>query len=1030
MRMAVSLRTLIERSASPYESDCLGVQQGRMPNVTIRQIGRSAVLSLTLAAVVCAFAEQRVAATLAQTLESFTRPLLFTYGSWEKLTSVYGGALVVRAPDGRGGGGQNLPVPTDLRSKSTQSPAVIVTIGPGHRARRMKVMLRDDRGGAAIWAFDLVDVARGRQMLLTPVDIAALDFPNETEGKALDLSRVHQVHVQGDWSGEAFDLAIEELGLVELSSEMLAVRKRRQDEVMTARRHAESDKLSARTSIRHVDTSPVITHVGLVDRDILGVTIADGVHIPGKAIPYDARPGDQIVFSDSQVLVDVEGEIRREGARRTLMRSGSPVGYVAGGRNGQFFLWPFESRTGDRLELRTVDDVDSYRVVSADDPVFTKAVRPLSVYRKTKPSNRVYPREQQTLRHTIYLKLPAPLVDGKIYTIDFPGLNVEKRSVRFAFNDKVVRSEAIHTQQVGYRPDDPYKRAFLSIWLGTGGGHALDRFATFQLIDSSGRAVHRGKIERVLAVDGKERIRGSDNLSRTAVYAMDFSGFQQPGGYHVHVPGLGISHPMVIDADVWRGAFEKSMHGFLAQRSGIALGPPATEFVRPRSLHPADGVRVFRSTAQWKPAKSTDDWFKGLIDGRTSELMPNAWGGYHDAGDFDRSSFHMWASYEQLELLELFPDYFRHQKLRLPANESSDALPDLLNEVLWNMECWRRLQEPDGGVSGGIESSSHPRPGENSVTDSLVLMAYSPDVESTYLFAAVAARTARVANDYDKALARTYADSALRAWDWSEARRAAANLDDETTERMNDVRNTAAVDLLALTGQKRFDLAFQQTTKLRSTEFLIVQQGAAFMYSRLPEGLGADDLKTLAKRRLLDQADKALAYGDGNAFGLTSEVQEMPLIGSVGAFTTPGMRSRILPRAHYLTGDSKYLAGAIRACNFSLGANPDNMTMTTGVGIAAPIAPLHLDSRLSGQPPPEGLTVFGAYDSASLPSFADSSEWVHKWLLPNMMVPSSRTWPPAEAYVDFFLWPLMNEHTIAQTMGPTGYYWGYLAARR
>lgn len=39
------------------------------------------------------------------------------------------------------------------------------------------------------------------------------------------------------------------------------------------------------------------------------------------------------------------------------------------------------------------------------------------------------------------------------------------------------------------------------------------------------------------------------------------------------------------------------------------------------------------------------------------------------------------------------------------------------------------------------------------------------------------------------------------------------------------------------------------------------------------------------------------------------------------------------------------------------------------------------------------------------------------------------SWPAAEFYVDVYKWPVMNEYTVHQTFGPTGYRWGYLAAR-
>jgi endoglucanase len=45
------------------------------------------------------------------------------------------------------------------------------------------------------------------------------------------------------------------------------------------------------------------------------------------------------------------------------------------------------------------------------------------------------------------------------------------------------------------------------------------------------------------------------------------------------------------------------------------------------------------------------------------------------------------------------------------------------------------------------------------------------------------------------------------------------------------------------------------------------------------------------------------------------------------------------------------------------------------------------------------------------------------------MVPPSRTWPAHESYWDIYTVPSSNEFTIHQTIIPTAFYWGFLAAR-
>jgi len=44
--------------------------------------------------------------------------------------------------------------------------------------------------------------------------------------------------------------------------------------------------------------------------------------------------------------------------------------------------------------------------------------------------------------------------------------------------------------------------------------------------------------------------------------------------------------------------------------------------------------------------------------------------------------------------------------------------------------------------------------------------------------------------------------------------------------------------------------------------------------------------------------------------------------------------------------------------------------------------------------------------------------------------PPATKWPVVEGYFDIYLWAPVCEYTVHQTLGPTSYVWGYLAARR
>jgi endoglucanase len=772
-----------------------------------------------------------------------------------------------------------------------------------------------------------------------------------------------------------------------------------------------------------------VVHVGAVAPDILGITIQNGEIDRQPMVPYEPQSGDVIHEAEGTALVIDDGQIKQGPIERVLERNKQRLGYIVGGRDGKRFLVPFEKRKAEAAPLTLPEAAADLRILSEDDSNYAAGQVPLKLFRKTKPTDRLMnDAAEQLLRHTIYLQLKDPLQQGRTYRIEVKGT---AEPIVYTHNASRSRSEAIHVNHLGYRPDDPYKVAHLSIWLGTGGGYRYDeRVRRFDVLDEATRdAVFQGVIEQVLDKDATEKMRVEKNYSATSVYRLDFTSFTRPGRYVIRVPGVGCSDPFIIGATAYDNAFRASMTGFVNQRSGVALGPPVTDFVRPRDFHPDDGVRVFQSTVSMPDALKAGDWFKPLVDGRTEELVPGAWGGYHDAGDYDRHAGHLTATLLHLELLDLFPEFFAKTKLALPGDESSNRYPDLLDEALWNIDCYVRLQRDDGAVRGGIESSAHPRKQEPDFVDSLVVMAYAPDPRSSYLLAASAARASRLLERTDAVRAQLLSASAMKAFDWAVANEKsfADRIGEGYANEQDESKAIASAELLRLTRDAKYDQAFKDSAKVTTEQIVSpMHNAAAFAYTRLPADVGDASLKQQCRDAIRRSADAALAFADGNAFGITTEFVGIPEMGPCGYFTTPGMISQVLPRAHALFGEEKYLKGVVRACNFSLGANPDNMTFTTGVGHRSPRSPLHITSRSTGQPAPVGLTMYGSSDPARRDEF---NEWVHKWFIGKTMVPDSYSWPATEFYVDFYLWPMMNEFTIHQNLGPTSYYWGYLMAR-
>ena len=545
----------------------------------------------------------------------------------------------------------------------------------------------------------------------------------------------------------------------------------------------------------------------------------------------------------------------------------------------------------------------------------------------------------------------------------------------------------------------------------------------------TGSIAFTGTTQQVLAVDGTESlwIKPAKNYTQTAVQRLDFSALTKPGTYRLAVDGIGCSYPFTIGDSVWEHAFLVQMKGLYNQRSGIALGPPYSDFKKPRDFHPDDGAIATRTTFDF--AKGSPTAYAEIAKGDTGEVVKNAWGGYHDAGDWNpRRVSHMYVTLAQLELMELYPSYFASLKLNIPPSDHP-GLPDIISEALFEIDCFRRLQRADGAMPWGIETNGDPLSGEISWLSTQHCYVAPPTIRESWFYAAVAGRAAKVLRAYDAALSKTYEQSAIAAFTWAEqtyAKDRSAKDSAAAAWDAIDNRNLSAVILYDLTNDQSYHAVFVEDTGLKDPKADLyswghrIQSHAVFQYARLEHADPA--LKAAAIAGITRLADLSLDYANGNAFHLTNRERARPMF--AGFFGSPGGTE--LARAHYLTGKPEYLAGTLRSCLYPAGANPGNRVYTTGLGANPVRHPLQVDARSSGQAPPIGLTVWGNVDIWNWNGFWQTNlAGINK---PEYLWPDVFSWPLTEAYFDTYLFVPANEFVV-DSWAPNVFVWGYLAAR-
>lgn len=370
-----------------------------------------------------------------------------------------------------------------------------------------------------------------------------------------------------------------------------------------------------------------------------------------------------------------------------------------------------------------------------------------------------------------------------------------------------------------------------------------------------------------------------------------------------------------------------------------------------------DGNKVYQSTATLLDVDmglGEQDTFETLLIGKTDTEVPDAWGGYFDAADWDRRIQHLAVPRSLLELHNLFPEYLRTVNLNLP--ESTNTLPDILDEALWSIDFFRRLQTSDGGIRGGVESAAHPKKGETSWQESQLVMAYTPDVWSSYMYAGVAARAALALSAYDAVLADTYQSSALAAMAYAERNYEPERYTEgKKLHHVADQRNLAALELYRLTKDPAWHELFLSTTVFQSdtvnayTHSKHDQREVAFLYARLNEATVTVDSVTAdsaastfttvptvdssvqsnARNAFLRRADNLARLTRTTAFGWSRQQPTAPMgwRNGLGAPTATDFL-----RAHALTDQADYLNAWLSGTQFAAGANPDNMVFTTGLG--------------------------------------------------------------------------------------------------
>ncbi|MBC7388726.1 MAG: glycoside hydrolase family 9 protein [Opitutaceae bacterium] len=539
--------------------------------------------------------------------------------------------------------------------------------------------------------------------------------------------------------------------------------------------------------------------------------------------------------------------------------------------------------------------------------------------------------------------------------------------------------ERIKLNQVGFYP----KGEKIAIIEGATASNNFYLLSNDQIPDT----VFRGKLSAKAVWD----------YSNENVRKADFSSFTEKGEYVLFVPEIGKSYTFKIDGNVNDLSAKAALKAFYYQRASIDIPVNFGGKWARKGGHPDNGV-IIHNSAQTILKKDSLQKFKDgtakkinppqkIISGKykpaeprkAGDLIPSP-GGWYDAGDYNKYIVNSGISmYTLLSIVEDFPFHTDTLKLNIP--ESGNNVPDLLDEILWNLRWMLTMQDPyDGGVYHKLT---------NPVFDGSVMPQFATKpryvvkktTSAAYDFAAVTAQASRILTKHRRTLPGL-ADSCLRAsiaaYNWAKKNPEAAYIQSEMSDpgistgayddfNFRDEKLWASVELFVTTGKMEFyensGLELALSSPFRLPDWQNVATLGLYTLSKNAGKLKGDakyeDIPLEGvKKQILKYANRLREHKKSSAYGIAMGTETSDFVwGSNAVCANQGM---LLIQAFLLTDDKSYLETANANLDYILGRNGTGYSFETGFGSKSARNPHQRLSEADGvEEPIPGFMVGG-----------------------------------------------------------------------
>ena len=553
--------------------------------------------------------------------------------------------------------------------------------------------------------------------------------------------------------------------------------------------------------------------------------------------------------------------------------------------------------------------------------------------------------EANACDHHIYLPVPT-LVNGTSYKLQTP--HGEKT---FVFDDRKIFCESIKTNQNAYCSLSKVRYANFAIWLGDGGSKQisgnLPDYAVFKV--STGEQVAKGTLKEI----------GQDESSGDFVYRIDLSAVPEGGPYEISVKGYGCSYPFGVGGDFSRRLAHISFRSLYHQRCGCPIKEPYAWNIRMKPCH----TTIYDTNAPIREARL-------VVDG--NEPTFTAYGGYHDAGDADRRTYHMDVTATLLTTYEAFGDLFTDDQYNIPDKfdenfnivGKGNRIPDIIDEAEWGAMFWEYMQKPSGEIHWGTETNRY-SPFTTYDKETKRFGTEVLDTRTAGFAAGMFMHMARIIKPYKPQRSEELRKHAEMAFEAAGRRiRTTHHLyyavqkylltgDKTAHQTVKDLAGNAARYVETFNGAPE---TFAGSNRSRRPDGWL----ASFFYSYIIEKDRPTD-PTVAeqfKAAIKAAADKAIEYLEANAYPVGTPLN----LRWWGSNTAQGQYAYPCLLQWALTGEQKYIDAVSQLMDYNQGLNPLGKCYVCGIGFNRVHNPHDRESAYTieqGWGPRPGILAFG-----------------------------------------------------------------------